>query len=217
LKFEIVSVTEVPHLASAGTAAAGDNAGPIHVGTTLGDNAGPIHVGTTLGDNAGPTHVGAALGDNAGPTHAGTGRRVDSLAAATGTGSPAPTAGPRTKVRVTWRARGSDTPQTMLVDRVINCTGPDYNISRSQDPLICSLVSQGLAVSDALSLGLRTGAYGALIDAQGRVASNLYYVGPMLRADHWEATAAQELRGHAERLAGYLSAPVGRMRAVASA
>ena len=177
LKFEIVSVTEVPHLASAGTAAAGDNAGP---------------------------------------THAGTGR-VDSLAAATGTGSPAPTAGPRTKVRVTWRARGSDTPQTMLVDRVINCTGPDYNISRSQDPLICSLVSQGLAVSDALSLGLRTGAYGALIDAQGRVASNLYYVGPMLRADHWEATAAQELRGHAERLAGYLSAPVGRMRAVASA
>jgi hypothetical protein len=39
----------------------------------------------------------------------------------------------------------------------------------------------------------------------------------MLRADHWEATAAQELRGHAERLAGYLSAPVGRMRVVAGA
>ena len=39
----------------------------------------------------------------------------------------------------------------------------------------------------------------------------------MLRADHWETTAAQELRGYAERLASYLSAPVGRIRAVASA
>jgi uncharacterized NAD(P)/FAD-binding protein YdhS len=56
-----------------------------------------------------------------------------------------------------------------------------------------------------------------LIDAQGRASTNLFYVGPMLRADHWEATAAQELRGHAERLAGYLAAPVGRMRAAATA
>jgi uncharacterized NAD(P)/FAD-binding protein YdhS len=121
------------------------------------------------------------------------------------------------KVCVTWRPRGSDAPQTMLVDRVINCTGPDYNIHRSRDPLMRSLISQGLAVSDPLNLGLRTGAYGALINARGQAAPNLFYVGPMLRADHWEATAAQELRGYAERLAGYLSAPVGRMRAVASA
>jgi uncharacterized NAD(P)/FAD-binding protein YdhS len=146
-------------------------------------------------------------------------------AAADGQGSVRPTAavasaldaGTSTKVRVTWRARGSDEPQTMLVDRVINCTGPDYNIGRSSDPLMRSLISQGLAIADPFNLGLRTGAYGALINAQGHAAPNLFYVGPMLRADHWEATAAQELRGYAERLAGYLSAPVGRMRAVASA
>jgi uncharacterized NAD(P)/FAD-binding protein YdhS len=121
------------------------------------------------------------------------------------------------KVRVTWRPRGSSECQTLLVDRVVNCTGPDYNVHRSRDPLLQSLVSQGLAVPDPLNLGLRTGSYGALINAQGRTAPNLFYVGPMLRADHWEATAAHELRGHAERLAGYLSAPVGRLRAVASA
>ena len=121
------------------------------------------------------------------------------------------------KVRVTWRARGSSESQTMLVDRVINCTGPDYNIRRSHDPLVRSLLSQGLAFPDPLNLGLRTGSYGAVIDAQGRAAANLFYVGPMLRADHWEATAAHELRGHAERLAGYLSAPVGRLRATATA
>jgi uncharacterized NAD(P)/FAD-binding protein YdhS len=121
------------------------------------------------------------------------------------------------QVRVTWRARGSDELQTLLVNRVVNCTGPDYNVSRSRDPLMRSLLAQGLAVSDPHNLGIRTGSYGALVDAQGRAATNLFYVGPMLRADHWEATAAQELRGHAERLASYLSAPVGRMRAVATA
>jgi uncharacterized NAD(P)/FAD-binding protein YdhS len=121
------------------------------------------------------------------------------------------------QVRVTWRARGADDLQTMLVDRVVNCTGPNYNVRRSRDPLMCSLLEQGLAVSDPHDLGIRTGSYGALVDAQGRAATNLFYVGPMLRADHWEATAAQELRGHAERLASYLSAPVGRMRATATA
>ena len=121
------------------------------------------------------------------------------------------------QIRVTWRARGTHELQTLLVDRVVNCTGPDYNVHRSRDPLMRSLLEQGLAVSDPHNLGIRTGSYGALVNAQGRAATNLFYVGPMLRADHWEATAAQELRGHAERLASYLSAPVGRMRAAATA
>jgi hypothetical protein len=40
---------------------------------------------------------------------------------------------------------------------------------------------------------------------QGRSSERLYYLGPMLRADHWEATAATELRDHAERLAAHLA------------
>jgi uncharacterized NAD(P)/FAD-binding protein YdhS len=116
------------------------------------------------------------------------------------------------KVHVTWRPRGAEDVQTLVVDRVVNCTGPDYNVRRTREPLIQSLVSQGLAVADPLDLGFRTGPHGALLDAQGRAATNLFYVGPMLRADHWEATAAHELRGHAERLASYLSAPVGRLQ-----
>ena len=121
------------------------------------------------------------------------------------------------QIRVTWRPRGGRKARALLVDRVVNCTGPDYNVRRSREPLIRSLLTQGLAVPDAHRLGIRTGAYGALIDVRGRAATNLFYVGPMLRADHWEATAAHELRGHAEQLAGYLAAPVGRLRAVAGA
>ncbi len=139
------------------------------------------------------------------------------------------------KVRVTWRPRGAaglySTPgrcsaagphavphaappvlssthtQTLLVDRVINCTGPDYNPRRSRDPLMRSLLLQHLASPDALNLGLRTGANGVLIDSRGRDVEHLYYIGPQLRADYWEATAAQELRSHAERLARHLSEP----------
>jgi uncharacterized NAD(P)/FAD-binding protein YdhS len=54
---------------------------------------------------------------------------------------------------------------------------------------------------------LRTGSHGTLIDARNRPTPGLYYIGPMLRADHWECTAAQELRAHAERLAHHLAAP----------
>ncbi len=109
------------------------------------------------------------------------------------------------KVKVTWRRRGATNVATLLVDRVINCTGPEYNPYRSRDPLMHSLFAQRLASADPLSLGLRTAENGALVDASGRAAGNLFYVGPQLRADYWEATAAAELRTHAERLAAHLA------------
>jgi uncharacterized NAD(P)/FAD-binding protein YdhS len=115
------------------------------------------------------------------------------------------------KVKVTWRQRGAAKVSTLFVDRVINCTGPEYNPYRSRDPLMHSLFAQRLASADALSLGLRTAQHGALIDANGLAADNLFYVGPQLRADHWEATAAAELRSHAERLAAHL-ADISRVR-----
>lgn len=108
------------------------------------------------------------------------------------------------QLRVTWRPRGG-APQTLTVDLVVNATGPDYALKRSTDPLLSSLLAAGLVCADALHLGLRAGPYGACVDAQGRTSDRLYYLGPMLRAEHWEATAATELRDHAERLAAHLA------------
>jgi uncharacterized NAD(P)/FAD-binding protein YdhS len=115
------------------------------------------------------------------------------------------------QIRATWRPRGHSETQTLLVDRVINCTGPDYNARRSRDPLMRSLLLQGLAATDALDLGLRIDNNGALIDSKGRSATNLFYVGPLLRAEHWESTAAHELRGHAEQLATHLTSSAGTL------
>lgn len=110
------------------------------------------------------------------------------------------------QVRVSWRPRGQSQAQTLLVDRVINCTGPDYDARRSRDPLVRALLADGLAVADPLGLGLATGQQGALVDRRGHAAPDLYYLGPMLRASSWEATAVPELRQHAERLARHLAA-----------
>jgi uncharacterized NAD(P)/FAD-binding protein YdhS len=114
------------------------------------------------------------------------------------------------RVRVTWCPRGTRAQAALLVDRVINCTGPNYDPRRSRDPLTVSLLAQGLVVPDSLGQGVRTSAFGALLDAQGRCIRGLYYVGPMLRCDHWESTAVPELREHAAQLAHHLSRPVLR-------
>jgi uncharacterized NAD(P)/FAD-binding protein YdhS len=109
------------------------------------------------------------------------------------------------RLQVTWRRRGSTQAETLEVDAVINATGPDYVIKRTRSPLLRTLHSDGLISEDALELGLRTGRHGACVAADGRVSERLFYLGPMLRAGHWEATAAAELRNHAEALARHLA------------
>ena len=105
------------------------------------------------------------------------------------------------RITVTWRPRAASSTCFHSFDRVINCTGPDYAIGRSQDALWRNLVLCGLCVPDGFGLGLRTGPNGAVIDAEGWPGPHLFYLGPMLRADLWEATAVTELRVHAENLA----------------
>jgi uncharacterized NAD(P)/FAD-binding protein YdhS len=108
------------------------------------------------------------------------------------------------RLRVSWRARGSGQPKQLVVDLVVNATGPYYGIAATPDALVSSLRTSGLVSADALQLGIRTARYGACLNAQGIASKHLFYLGPMLRADHWEATAALELRDHAEQLAAHL-------------
>jgi uncharacterized NAD(P)/FAD-binding protein YdhS len=108
------------------------------------------------------------------------------------------------ELRVVWRRRGGRENESFAVNAVINATGPDYTIRRSADPLFRALRAEGLICEDALNLGLRTGRWGACLSPEGAPSRHLFYLGPMLRADHWEATAAPELRAHAEALARHL-------------
>jgi uncharacterized NAD(P)/FAD-binding protein YdhS len=110
------------------------------------------------------------------------------------------------RLQVSWRGRGRREETTLTVDAIVNATGPDYVLARSREPLLRSLRAQGLIAHDDLHLGIRTDPSGACLSAHGERTEDLYYLGPMLRADYWEATAVAELRGHAERLAQHLAA-----------
>jgi uncharacterized NAD(P)/FAD-binding protein YdhS len=109
------------------------------------------------------------------------------------------------RLRVTWRRRGAERAETLVVDAVVNATGPDYALKRSRNPLLRALRTAGWVSEDPLDLGLRTNARGACVDTDGRAGEQLFYLGPMLRADHWEATAVTELRNHADQLARHLA------------
>jgi uncharacterized NAD(P)/FAD-binding protein YdhS len=107
-------------------------------------------------------------------------------------------------VVVSWRPRGSAETRQREFTRVINCTGPSSNLASAGEPLVDKLVERGMLTTDALRLGVRVSPEGALIGADETPSDVIFYVGPLLKAEYWEATAVPELRVHAARLAQHL-------------
>ncbi len=97
-------------------------------------------------------------------------------------------------------------PQALEVDRIVNCTGPGHRIDAQRAPLLHRLITGGLLTQDALKLGLMVDPHCRALDAGGQPVEGLYYVGPLLRAQFWEATAIPELRRHAATAVHHLLA-----------
>ena len=100
----------------------------------------------------------------------------------------------------------------LTVGWLINCTGPGSDITAADEPLLRQLLELGLARPDPLRLGLDADAHGAVRDAGGRPAGDLYALGPLLRGCRYETTAIPEIRGQAAALARQLIAALGRIR-----
>lgn len=120
----------------------------------------------------------------------------------------------RSRISLHWYARGQSDIQQLSVDRILDCSGSDYRILKTRDPLLRHLLDAGVASIDQNALGLRTGAQGALINRDGDTAQQLFYLGPMLRASHWEATAVGELRQRVDSLAQTLRSLSARQPAL---
>ena len=110
---------------------------------------------------------------------------------------------------IRWRARGSDHAISEHFDVVVNVTGADADPRRSSSPLVRALLARGLAQADELGLGWQTDDAGRLISAGGVNAAGLYYVGPLLRARVWEATAVPELRAHVDAAVDSICSSLG--------
>jgi uncharacterized NAD(P)/FAD-binding protein YdhS len=116
-------------------------------------------------------------------------------------------------VVVTISRRGSGASEELRVGKVINCTGPDTDLARVNDPLVRSLRDGGLVRPDELGLGLDTDDDGRLLDREGRPSRQLFLVGPLRKGLLWENTAVPELRVEARRMAELLGGPPGRLGA----
>lgn len=97
-------------------------------------------------------------------------------------------------LRVSYRPRGTDAVKNLRVARIVNCTGPESDVRRLPDAIWRNLLQRELIVPDEFGLGLLTSASGALLDRASRPFEWLYLVGPLRKAQYWEATAVPELR-----------------------
>lgn len=109
-------------------------------------------------------------------------------------------------VEVSLRPRGQTKLKTLSVGAVINCTGPQFNYRKLPDPLIQSLLAQGLMQPDPLSLGMVAAGNGSVITEAGTPSPWLYTLGPTRRGELWETIAVTEIRDQAISLSQTLLA-----------
>jgi uncharacterized NAD(P)/FAD-binding protein YdhS len=108
-------------------------------------------------------------------------------------------------VALDWRPRHGDAVDWMTVARIVNCTGPQGDLTRTDDPLLGTLTARGLIRPDRLRLGIDVDAQGRTIDADGVASETLGCIGPMTRGGLWEVVAVPDLRRQAWDLARRLS------------
>ncbi|MEG3151819.1 FAD/NAD(P)-binding protein [Sphingomonas sp. ZT3P38] len=90
--------------------------------------------------------------------------------------------------------------------RVVNCTGPRRDAGAIAIPLLADLRDQGLALPDALGLGLETENC-ALLDIDRRESTWLFALGALTCPQWWEITAVPEIAVQVDRLVGQLANP----------
>lgn len=97
-------------------------------------------------------------------------------------------------LRVDWRPRHRDAVERMTVRRVVNCTGPQGDLTRSSETLLRTLASRGAIRPDRLRLGVDVDIRSRVIAGDGTPDPRLYCVGPMTRGASWEIVAVPDLR-----------------------
>jgi len=106
---------------------------------------------------------------------------------------------------VCYRPRGSDEVATLGVRRIVNATGPQGDLLRSEDPLLRRLLARGLIRPDPLRIGIDVTQQSEVIDADGAPHATLLALGPMTRGTFWEIVAVPDIRRQAWAVARKLS------------
>ncbi|MBL8546186.1 MAG: FAD/NAD(P)-binding protein [Hyphomonadaceae bacterium] len=107
----------------------------------------------------------------------------------------------RRSIEIYHRQRGSMVRHRIEVSGVVNCTGSNMDITRSDDPLIRQLLSEGLARAHSTNMGFDLDEQSRLLDARGQGQGSIYAIGPITVGAFWESTAVPEIRARAAAIA----------------
>ncbi|WP_454846162.1 FAD/NAD(P)-binding protein [Pseudomonas farris] len=114
---------------------------------------------------------------------------------------------PSLNAEVSIRIRRRGEAQTCVVRgaALINSSGIEYDWRRVARPLPQQLLARGLVRPGPLALGIAAADDGAVLSADGQVASRLFAMGPPLRGMWWESTAVTDVASQAKSLAARLA------------
>jgi uncharacterized NAD(P)/FAD-binding protein YdhS len=112
---------------------------------------------------------------------------------------------PGAAARIIWRPRGGAAEQSLLVHRIVNCTGPQTDIARASEPLLDALLGAGHIRPDPCRIGVDVDACSRVLDAEGRASDALYAVGPVTRGAFWEIVAVPDIRHQVKAVAERLT------------
>lgn len=93
-----------------------------------------------------------------------------------------------------WRPRGSEAISRIEVRRIVNCTGPGGDLTRTPEPLLRRLTEAGVIRPDALRLGLEIDGQAQVVGRDNKPNPRLLALGPMTRGTFWEITAVPDIR-----------------------
>jgi uncharacterized NAD(P)/FAD-binding protein YdhS len=108
------------------------------------------------------------------------------------------------KIKVSYWDKKNQKENYIWVNRVINCTGPNTDISQSNNPLIQNLHQKGLIQADTMKLGIQTDTNGRVYQSNNEIHHRFFALGSLLKGMLWESTAVPELRVQAKSLAQFM-------------
>lgn len=105
-------------------------------------------------------------------------------------------------ITVTYFDKKENKKKELQVSRVINCTGPDTDLTKQNDSFLKKCLLKGNITQDFLQLGITANTETfQVMNAEGNANTNLFTLGSNLKGELWESTAVNELRDQAEELA----------------
>jgi len=108
-------------------------------------------------------------------------------------------------IEVEFRKRGEDKATRRSFGYVFNCTGPLSELSRTQDPLLRSLLDQAAIAPDELGIGIA-------VNGRARVdgSERLWALGALTKGRHWEIIAVPDIRQQAAQVADDIATELGQ-------